>query len=133
MFKRIFLHALAASVMAALAGFIYCRIYYFATEIDFSKVANIESISSFCVVFCMIAAFGNYLCRKYFKYYGEIIFNIILTVVSFALVMLPISVTLPLDIKSPELFPGLAVPMMFFPAMAWYTINPVFEEQRKFR
>jgi len=31
-----------------------------------------------------------------------------------------------LDVKTPELFPGLAVPMVFFPAMAWYTLKPLF-------
>ncbi len=40
--------------------------------------------------------------------------------------MIPISVTLPLSIQFPELFPGLAVPMIFFPALAWYTVKPLF-------
>ena len=126
MFKRIFFHALAASALAALACFIYYRIYFFATEVDFSKVANIANISSFCVIFCMLAAGVNYVCLRFFKSRGEIIFNFFLSIVSLALVMLPISLSLPLDVKSPELFPGLAVPMMFFPAMAWYTLSPIF-------
>jgi hypothetical protein len=29
-------------------------------------------------------------------------------------------------VKNPELFPGLAVPMIFFPALAWYTFKPLF-------
>ena len=127
MFKRIFFHALVASVLAALACFIYYRIYYFATEIDFSKVANIQSFIGFCVMFCMLAAICNYLCLRLFKSRGSVIFNFILSIASFALVVFPISLSLPLDIKSPELFPGLAVPMMFFPALAWYTLEPVFK------
>ena len=51
-----------------------------------------------------------------------------LPVISFAAVMIPISLTLPLKIQFPELFPGLAVPMVFFPAMAWYTIKPLFTQ-----
>jgi hypothetical protein len=43
------------------------------------------------------------------------------------MVMYPISVSLPLEIKNPELFPGLAVPMIFFPALAWYTVKPLFK------
>jgi hypothetical protein len=42
------------------------------------------------------------------------------------MVMIPISVSLPLDIKSPELFPGLAVPLVFFPCLSWHTVNPLF-------
>jgi len=26
----------------------------------------------------------------------------------------------------PELFPGLVVPMLFFPALAWFTLKPLF-------
>ncbi len=126
MFKRIFFHALTAAALAALAGYIYCRIYYFATEVDFSKALNISKILSFSILFCMLAAIGNYLITKFFKNRGEIIFNFILSIISFALVVVPISISLPLDIKSPELFPGLAVPMVFFPALAWYTVSPVF-------
>jgi hypothetical protein len=63
---------------------------------------------------------------RLFKRKGQIIFNLFLSIVSFCAVMYPISVSLPLDIKYPELFPGLAVPMVFFPAMAWYTIKPIF-------
>ncbi len=129
MFKRIFFHALAASVLAATAALIYRRIYFFATEIDFSKVANIKIIGSYCIIFCMLAAVCNYLCLRYFKNRGMVIYNFILSIVSFALVILPISLSLPLDIKSPELFPGLAVPVIFFPALAWYTLNPIFNEK----
>jgi hypothetical protein len=43
--------------------------------------------------------------------------------------MIPISISLPLDIKFPELFPGLGVPMVFFPSLAWYTINPLFQPE----
>jgi len=127
MFKRIFFHALLASFLAALACFIYYRIYYFATEIDFSRVANIQSFIGFCVLFCMLAAICNYLCLRLFKSRGPVIYNFLLSIASFALVVFPISLSLPLDMKSPELFPGLAVPMMFFPALAWYTLEPVFK------
>src|ERR1700712_2214316 len=126
MFRKIFFHALTAGILAALAGFIYSRIYYFATEIDFSKVANVTAISGYCILFCMLAAVLHYACIRLFKNRGEIVFNFILSIVSFAMVMIPISISLPLEIKSPELFPGLGVPIIFFPAFAWYTVNPIF-------
>ena len=129
MFRKIFIHALTAGILAALAGFTYSRIYYFATEIDFSKVANVITIPGYCILFCMLAAVLNYVCISLFKSRGEIIFNFILTIVSFAMVMIPISMSLPLEIKSPELFPGLGVPIIFFPALAWYTVNPIFNRR----
>ena len=126
MFKRIFIHGLVAAVLAAIAGIIYNRIYRFATETDFSKILNYGSIIGLSVAICMVATFVNFGLMKWLGKKGEIVFNFVFSIASFACVMVPISATLPLDIPSPEIFPGLAVPMVFFPAMAWYTVRPIF-------
>ncbi len=126
MFKRNFFHGLIAGVLAAAAAIVYNRIYFFATEANFSKVLNISSLIGISLVICMIATFINYGLTKWLNNKGEIIFNFLFSIISFACVMIPISISLPLDIKTPELFPGLAVPMIFFPALAWYTLKPLF-------
>ena len=126
MFKRKFYQALLAGVLAAIAAIIYNRIYFFATEADFSKVLNPVRLTALSLVISMLTAFLNYGLTGSGNKRGEIIFNFLLSIISFACVMIPISYTLPLDIKFPELFPGLAVPMVFFPAIAWYTVNPLF-------
>lgn len=126
MFKRAFIHGLVAAVLAAIAGIIYNRIYYFATETDFSKIINVGSIIGISVLICMVATFIYFGLVKWLGRTGEIIFNFLFSILSFACVMIPISISLPLDIKSPEIFPGLAVPMVFFPAIAWYTVKPLF-------
>ena len=123
------MHALAASVLAAIAGIIYNRIYFFATEVDFSKVMPLSRIIGFCVFICMLAALLNYALERLLKSLGEIVFNFLFSIFSFGLVMIPISISLPLDIKFPELFPGLGVPIVFFPSLAWYTINPLFRPE----
>ena len=127
MFKKIFLHGILASVLASLAGVIYQRISYFATEVDFSHVLNKGKIIALSVLISMFATLLNYFLIKGLKKKGEIVFNFFFSIISFAAVMIPISISLPLDVKFPELFPGLAVPMVFFPAMAWYTLKPWFE------
>jgi len=126
MFKRKFYQALLAGVLAAIAAIIYNRIYFFATEVDFSKVLNPVRLTAFSLMISMLTAFLNYGLTRSGNKKGEIIFNFLLSIISFACVMIPISYTLPLDLKFPELFPGLAVPMVFFPAIAWYTVNPLF-------
>jgi hypothetical protein len=126
MFKRIFLHGIFASLLAALAAIIYNRIYFFATEADFSKVLNLARLTGLSVLISILAVLVNYSLVKWLKKRGEIVFNFLFSIISFAAVMIPISISLPLDVKFPELFPGLAVPMIFFPAIAWYTINPLF-------
>lgn len=129
MFKKIFFHSLIAGVLASIAGIIYNRIYFFATETDFSKVLNTGSIIGLNIMVCLLAGMLYWALVKSLKKKGDIVFNFLFSIISFACVMVPISVSLPLKVQSPELFPGLAVPMVFFPAMAWYTVKPLFTLQ----
>ncbi len=131
MFKRIFFHGLVAGILSATAAIIYKRIYFFATETDFSKVLDLQRIIGLNLLICMAAVLINYSLIKWLQGKGEIIFNFLFSIVSFAGVMVPISVTLPLNIQLPELFPGLAVPMVFFPVIAWHTVNPFFIHKSK--
>jgi len=127
MFKKVFFHGLLAGVLATIAAIIYYRIYYFATEADFSRILNYGSMTGLNIGVCMIATLVYFGLAKWLKKKGEILFGFLFAIVSFACVTFPISLSLPLDIKNPELFPGLAVPMVFFPALAWFTVKPMFE------
>jgi hypothetical protein len=130
MYKKIFYHAITASAFSALAAMIYYRIYYFATLADFSALVNYKTIIGLSIITCMIASFIYFGLWKWLGPKADIVFNLLFSILSFAAVMFPISLSLPLDIKFPELFPGLAVPMIFFPAIAWYTIKPLFKLQK---
>lgn len=132
MFKRIFFLGILSGILAAIAGIIYNRIYFFATETDFSKILNTTSIIGLNLVICLITCFIYWALVYWLKRKGEIIFNFILAILSFAMVIIPISLSLPLEIKNPELFPGLAVPMVFFPALAWHTLKHLFIKEQFF-
>lgn len=127
MFKKIFFHSLLAGVLAAVAGIIYNRIYFFATAVDYSKVLNLASICGLSIAASLAAGFVFWLLTTWLKKKGEIIFNFLFSMGSFACVAIPISISLPLDVQFPELFPGLAVPMVFFPVIAWMTVRPIFK------
>jgi hypothetical protein len=127
MFKKIFFHSIISGILASAAGIIYDRIYFFATEVDFSKVLNTGSIIGLNIMVCFAAGIIFFLLKKWMDKKGEIVFNFLFSIISFAGVMIPISISLPLKIQMPELFPGLAVPMVFFPVMAWYTIRPIYK------
>ena len=75
---------------------------------------------------CLIAALGYWLLGKLLKSKTEIVFNFIFVILSFVSMLPAFAVKLPLDIASPELFPGLVIPMHFFPALAWSTLEPLF-------
>jgi hypothetical protein len=126
MFKKTFFHSLIAGILASVAGIIYNRIYFFANEADFSLVLNTGSIIGLNIMVCLVAGMLYWVLVKWLKKKGEVVFSFLFSIISFACVIIPISITLPLKVKSPELFPGLAVPMVFFPAMAWYTVKPLF-------
>jgi hypothetical protein len=126
MFKQKFLQGILASILSSVAGIVYQHIYRFAYEVDFSKVLGIPKIIGFSLLVCMLAVFLNYIFCRLFSKGGEVVFNFLFSTLSFACVMIPISITLPLNIQFPEMFPGLAVPMVFFPVIAWFTVSPLF-------
>jgi hypothetical protein len=76
----------------------------------------------------ILAAVGYTVLVRTLKTRGEIVFNLIFTLISFASLMLPIAYKLPLTIDPTELplFPGMVIPMHFFPALGWYTLKPLF-------
>ena len=127
MFKKIFFHGLAAALLAAIAAIIYNRIYFFAFEANFTKLVNIPVLIAINLLSCLLAAIGYLGLKVWLGPRSEIIFNFSFTILSFASITIPLAAKLPLDIQNPELFPGLTVPMHFFPALAWFTLNPLFK------
>ena len=126
MFKSIFFWSMTAGILSTIACLIYNRIYFFALGTDFSKLINYGSLAGANLLGCLLAGAGFWALSKWFRNKGELIFNFVFSILSFASIIYPISVSLPFDIKHPELFPGLTIPMHFFPSLAWFTIRPLF-------
>lgn len=126
MFKRALFLGIVSGLLAGIAGLVYAHVYYSANEADFSKVASAVKIISSSLFGGVLAAVGYTLLVKGLKTRGEIVFNLIFTILSFASLLLPIAYKLPLTIETPELFPGMVIPMHFFPALGWYTLKPLF-------
>jgi len=126
MFKKSLALGIVSGLMAGIAGIVYARVYYQINESDFSRVVSAVKIIAASLVGGVLAAIGYALLNKWLKNNGEIVFNLCFTLISFASLFAPIAVTLPKTIDTPELFPGLVIPMHFFPALGWYTLKPVF-------
>ena len=126
MFKRALLLGIVSGLLAGIAGLVYARVYYTANEADFSKVASAVKILSSSLFGGILAAIGYTILVRALKTRGEIVFNLLFTIISFASLLLPIAYKLPLTIETPELFPGMVIPMHFFPALGWYTLKPIF-------
>ena len=127
--KKYFLLGICSGIFSAVACMVYIRVYFFAFEISFKKLINPGSVSGFSILACMLATAGYWLFKKWFGRNGERVFNLVFTLLTFLSIILPISITLPLDMQNPEMFPGLAIPMHFFPAISWYTLKPFFVKE----
>lgn len=126
--NKIIAHGVVAGLISAIAGIVYFYAYQQLLFLDFSAVINASSIAGASMLACLIMAGGYLLLYKINKPKLEGIFNLVYIVIAFASILMPISVTLPLDIDFPELFPGLAVPMHFFPPMVFFGLAPFFKQ-----
>jgi H+/Cl- antiporter ClcA len=126
MFRKSLTLGIVSGLLAGIAGIAYSRVYYQINESDFSKVVSAVKIVAASLFGGVLAAIGYTLLNKWLKNNGEIVFNLCFTLISFASLLAPIAVTLPKTIDTPELFPGLVIPMHFFPALGWYTLKPIF-------
>ena len=126
MLKKSLALGLVSGLLAGIAGVIYAHLYYMINEADFSKVASTINILAASLFGGVLAAIGYTLLDKWLKTRGEIVFNLVFTLISFITLLAPIAVRLPRNIDTPELFPGMVIPMHFFPALAWFTLKPLF-------
>jgi len=126
MFKKALFLGIASGLLAGVAGIIYAKVYYSANEADFSKVAGTVNIIASSLFGGVLAAIGYTVLDKLLKAKGEIVFNFLFTLLSFASLLLPIGHRFSPPIDTPELFPGMVIPMHFFPALGWYTLKPLF-------
>jgi hypothetical protein len=125
--KNIFIHGLAAGILSAIASLVYSSLYQTTLGVSFDVVVNSGAIIGSSIFGCVLMAVGYMLLFKFNKEKFKGLLNIIISVLSFASIIAPIGMSLPLEIESPELFPGLVIPMHLFPAMAFFAIDPFFK------
>lgn len=126
MFKKSLLLGIVSGLLAGVAALVYARVYHSSLGADFSKVVVPVKIVSASLFGAVLAAIGYWILDKGLKEKGEIVFNLLFSVLSFVTLLGPFAFKLPLDIETPELFPGMVIPMHFFPALAWFTLKPIF-------
>lgn len=125
--KQTFIMGITASLLSSLASIIYLNIYITALIVDFSKVAGISNIVAACSIGCLLMAVAYKLALKWkgTKTIGWL--NILFSIISFATIAGVFGFNLPMDTESPELFPGMIIPMHFFPVLSIITIFPFFK------
>ncbi len=126
MFRKALLLGIVSGLLAGVAALVYAKVYHSSLGADFSKVVWPVRIILASLFGGVLAAIGYWAAIKLFATKGEIVFNLLFSILSFVTLLAPFATKLPLDIEAPELFPGMVIPMHFFPALAWFTLKPLF-------
>jgi hypothetical protein len=131
---RILYHGLTAGVMAAITAGTYYILYQELLFTEFKNVISFSSITVTSITACLIMAAGYRLVQaKYNTKKAVGWLGIVYVVLSFVSILKPFLLSLPLNVENPELFPGLAVPMHFFPVISFLAVLPFFKlEERKY-
>lgn len=130
--KQLFLTVFISSGIASIACIVYDMLYSQAFYVNFSIVLTMRATLIVCLLGCSLMAIAYYLG---IKWKGEKIIlwiNLLIIILSFASIIGILGFQLPFEIESPELFPGLAIPMHFFPALSFLAIvNPMMRYGEK--
>ena len=126
--KLHFGHGLLSGALSGLAAVVYKSVYSEAFLVDFSKVMANGQILFSSMFGCLLMALGYGLLNRWKPgqdiWFGAL--NVIYALLSFLSIIGIFSFSLPYEVESPELFPGMAIPMHFFPLLAFLTLLPFF-------
>lgn len=132
MFKNIFFLGLASGFLATLACLIYTKMY-FSILVDFSEATGILKLLTNCLMVAMAACFVFIALTKLIKktFLAEFIFNLIVTFASVSAVFMLLKSNDPTFANEDaqlmiDYYKGFVMPMLFFPALAWFTLKPLF-------
>src|ERR1700749_3146058 len=107
MFKKALLLGIVSGLLAGIAGVVYARVYHSSLGADFSKVAPTVRIIASSLFGGVLAAIGFALLDRLLKEKGVMVLNLLFSIISFASLLGPFALKLPLDLEAPELFPGM--------------------------
>ena len=128
--KTHFIHGLLAGGLAGLAAVVYHMAYREALLVDFSAVMSTPAIVGSSIFGTMLAATGYHFFTKWVPANADTWFNALFLVLTFASFVGSFAANLPEDIESPELFPGLSIPMHLFPMLFWLALKPLFTPKK---
>ncbi len=104
----------------------YDKIYSDAFQLDFNQILNAVGISISCLIGNFLMVLGYFLFIKFNLSKLLVVLNVIYAAISFGSIVGVLAFKLPLEISFPDMFPGLAIPMHFFPIMTFLAIAPLF-------
>lgn len=132
MFKKSLILGIVAGILSGVACIVFSLVYKETMMTDFSPVIKSSSLISACIFGCVLASIGYWGLTKVLPKSGEIIFNLLFTLLSFISILGPIAYTFPpeLDVEGIDMITSYFIPfamtLHFFPALVWFTLKPLF-------
>lgn len=126
--QKFLIHGLLAGVLSSATGIIFVKVYEEMMFVDFNAILNPISIAAACIFSCIIMGLIGFAISKSKRKYLQGWFNISTILVTGLSLLGPLAFSLPLDIEFPEMFPGMAMPLHFLPALYFFGIAPFFNK-----
>ena len=120
--------ALSSGILAGGVSYAYGETIEKQLMEDYSNVVPTSAIFIACLVGTIMATIGHWLLTKLVPMFGEFIFALLFAALSTAS-LIGVTFTDGSNELNQFIFYGYAMPMHFFPFLAWYVFKPLFEEK----
>jgi hypothetical protein len=128
MFGRSILLGATAGILSGVACMVFAKVYAETMYLDFSPLVSTMAYFGSCIFGCVLASIGFWALVKVTPKFGEIIFNFLFALLTFASILGPIGYVWPLEADQDLItyFPMFAMTLHFFPIVVWFTLKPLF-------
>jgi hypothetical protein len=127
-FKKGIVLGITSGIVAGGVGTLYNSIYNEAFYTDFSSVLNPTGIFIASIIGCLLMGMGYVVAARLKRPLLIPILNVLYCILSFASIIGVLNYKFPLTMDADMIgaFPGLAIPMHFFPALSFLALVPFF-------
>jgi hypothetical protein len=132
MFKKSLFLGITAGFLSGVACIIFSIVYKETMFTDFSPVVSNFNLIGACLFGCILASIGYFGVKKMIPKYGDIVFNLLFTILTFASIISPIAYKFPpeLDFEGIDMVTSYFIPfamtLHFFPIIIWLALKPLF-------
>jgi len=122
-FKKSLFLGIATAVFSSAGAILYAK-FYNDTLFDYSKLLSYTTIAASCTCVAIFASIGFWCATMVLKSWGEFAFNFLFAMGTMGSIYYPLDANMPSDEFG--YFVVYAIPLHFFPVLAWMTLKPLF-------